>query len=77
MLFSELYKILVNKVTFVGFRGAIAAISPLDPPLYRSIIKTSQRFVSEVYREYYLFWTLLTSNNGSFTLLGKVGKSRF
>jgi len=24
MLFSELYKIIVNKVTFLGFRGAIA-----------------------------------------------------
>jgi len=24
---------MVNKVTFVGFRGAIAPISPLDPPL--------------------------------------------
>jgi len=30
MLFSELYKILVKKVTFVGFRGAIAP--HLDPP---------------------------------------------
>ena len=33
MLFSELYKIMVNKVTFVGFRGAIAPVAPLDPPL--------------------------------------------
>ena len=35
MLFSELCKILVNKVTFVGFRGTIAPIAPppLDPPL--------------------------------------------
>ena len=31
MLFSELYKIMVNNVTFIGFRGAIAP--PLDPPL--------------------------------------------
>ena len=32
MFFSELYKIMVNKVTFVGFRGAIAPIAfPLDP----------------------------------------------
>ena len=29
MLFSELYKIMVNKVTFVGFGGAIAPIAPL------------------------------------------------
>jgi len=34
MLFSELYKIMVKKVTFAGFRGAIAPIAPLDPPLY-------------------------------------------
>jgi len=27
MLFSELYKILVKKVTFLGFRGAIAPIA--------------------------------------------------
>ena len=33
LLFSELYKIMVNEVTFVGFRGAIAPIAPLDPPL--------------------------------------------
>jgi len=30
MLFSKLYKIMVNKATFVGLRGAMA---PLDPPL--------------------------------------------
>ena len=28
MLFFELYKIMVNKVTFVGFRGAIALMPP-------------------------------------------------
>jgi len=27
MLLSELYKTMVNKVTFVGFRGEIAAIA--------------------------------------------------
>jgi len=26
MLFSDLYKIMVNKITFVGYRGAIAPI---------------------------------------------------
>jgi len=31
MLFSELFKIMVKKVFFVGFRGAIDL--PLDPPL--------------------------------------------
>ena len=31
MLFSELHK--MNKVTFVGFKGAITLIAPLDPPL--------------------------------------------
>ena len=34
MLFSELYKTMVNKGTFVGFRGAIAP--PLDLPLMNS-----------------------------------------
>jgi len=29
MLFSEFYKIMVNEVTFAGFRGS----PPLDPPL--------------------------------------------
>ena len=33
MLSSQLYKIMVNKVTLVNFRGAIAPIVPLDPPL--------------------------------------------
>jgi len=28
MLFSELYNIMVNKVTFVGFGGAIVPIAP-------------------------------------------------
>jgi len=28
MLFFELYKIMVKKVTFVGFRGAIAPTAP-------------------------------------------------
>jgi len=34
MLFSELYKIMVKKVTFVGFRGATPQSPPLDPPLF-------------------------------------------
>jgi len=34
MLFSELYKIMVNKVTFVGFRGQSP---PLDPPLLPAV----------------------------------------
>jgi len=33
MLFSELYKIMVNKVSFLGFRGRDRPICPLDPPL--------------------------------------------
>jgi len=32
MLFSNLYKIMVNKATFVGFIGGDR--SPLDPPLF-------------------------------------------
>ena len=39
MLFSELYKILVNKFTVVGFRVAIAPIATLDPSLLQ--VKTS------------------------------------
>jgi len=35
MLFSELYKIMVNKVTFAGFKGGRSPQSPLDPPLLR------------------------------------------
>jgi len=33
MLFSKLYKIMVNKVSFVGFGRAITPIASLDPPL--------------------------------------------
>ena len=39
MLFSELYKIMVDKVTFLGFRGVITSIAPLDPPLIRGLWK--------------------------------------
>jgi len=34
MLFSELYKIMVNKVIFVGFRGRNRPNASLDPPLH-------------------------------------------
>ena len=37
MLFSELYKIMVNGVSFVGFRESIAPIAPLEPPLIAGI----------------------------------------
>jgi len=38
LLFSELYKIVVNKVTFVGFREERSPQSPpMDPPL--SLVK--------------------------------------
>ena len=42
MLFSELYKMLVYKVTFLGFRGGSPApiAPPLDPPL---IAKSSEK----------------------------------
>jgi len=33
MLFSELHKIMVNKGTFVGFKGEISLIGPQDPAL--------------------------------------------
>jgi len=32
MLFSELYKIMVNEATFVGFKGGDRPKAPLDPP---------------------------------------------
>jgi len=35
MLISELYEIMVNKVTFVGLRGTIAPNAPPDLPLDR------------------------------------------
>jgi len=41
MLFSELYKIIVNKLTFVGFRGAIAAIAPWIPPWLNAFINNT------------------------------------
>ena len=34
MLFSELHKTIVNKVTFLGFRGAIAPPPATAPALY-------------------------------------------
>jgi len=37
MFFSELCKIMVNGVTFVGFRGSIAQTAPLEPPLIAGI----------------------------------------
>jgi len=40
MLFSELYKIIVNKITFVSFRGATA---PIAPPWIRPDSSTSTR----------------------------------
>jgi len=33
MLFSELYKTMVGKVTLLGFRGAIAPIAPHESAL--------------------------------------------
>jgi len=37
MLFLKLYKIMVNKVTFVGFKGGDRPNHPpLDPPLRQS-----------------------------------------
>jgi len=36
MLFSDLYKIMVKKVTFVGFRGGDR---PNLPPLDQSLVK--------------------------------------
>jgi len=44
MLFSEFYKIVVNKVTCVGFKGAMAPIAPLVPSL-RVMQQLKQVFV--------------------------------
>jgi len=45
MLFSELYTIMVNKVTFAGFRGAIAPIAtPGSAPAVRLVTSESTRF---------------------------------
>jgi len=37
-MFSELYKIMVNKVIFIGFMGGDRP--PLDPPLDKSFRRT-------------------------------------
>jgi len=37
MMFFDLYKIMVNKVTFVGFRGGDRPNRPLDPPMPSNI----------------------------------------
>jgi len=50
MQFSELYKIMVNEVTFVGFRGGVRPNpSPLDPTLSptRPVLTFSQFTVWE------------------------------
>jgi len=39
MLFSELYKIMVNKVSFVGCKGSDRRIEPLDPLLMNAYSK--------------------------------------
>jgi len=43
MLFSELYKIMVNEVTLAGFRGAIAP-SPGSAPVVRLVTVESTQF---------------------------------
>jgi len=45
MLFSELYKFMVNKATFVGFRGTI---DPIDPPWIRPWVRVRKRKIIEV-----------------------------
>ena len=46
MLFSELYKIMVDKFTFLGFRGAIAPIAPpkIRPCIIQSITVDGNRY---------------------------------
>jgi len=65
MLFSELDKIMVNKVTFVGFMGGYRPIAPIDPPLLpakKPVSANSRRFphLSRATnfddRNKYLFW---------------------
>jgi len=47
MLFFELHKIMVNKVTFVGFREGERPITPLDP----SLVQNAMYIFSEVLRK--------------------------
>jgi len=42
MLFPELYKTMVNKVTYVGFRGQSPKSYHLDPPLRRIWLRAVQ-----------------------------------
>ena len=43
MLFSDLYKIMMNKVTFVGLRGRSTQSTPLDPPLINLVFSSALR----------------------------------
>jgi len=53
MLFSELYKIMVNKVTFAGFRGAIAPLWIRPCLNHRHLTDTDLQYI----------WCLLLCNN--------------
>ena len=45
MLFSELYKIMANKITFAAFRGGDRP--PLDPPLHQPQASNLSSFVAK------------------------------
>jgi len=49
MLYSELYKIMMSKVTSVGFRGAFVPIAPLDPSLLvEALLQIHSSFFSHI-----------------------------
>jgi len=68
MLFSELYKIIVNKVTFLGFRGAIA---PVGVPWIRPCATFTEQVVP-FHNCITLFW--ISSQSRTKTVITKLTK---
>jgi len=64
MLFSEMHKIMVNKVTFAGFRGLIAPISRLDPTLFCADPQAMEDIAvfREIFQELQIFKCLVHEN---------------
>jgi len=61
MLFSELYKIMVKKVTFTGFRGVIEPIAPppgSDP--VQSLLQLAPAVIQRPFTSNSLFTSILT-----------------
>jgi len=69
MLFSELYKIIVNTVTFLGF----IAPAPVKPNVLCTLYKTSLHFVHSFHCYKiitYFRLHLILSNTGNFVMHG-------